>query len=196
MIGLSMSVRKGPGGSQNSRGSITLVAERMVGNFFCWGWGKDVKSIAAAAMFVCRVAENHKHSTVLSFVLGPSWPGIWIKALFIDSWPRAGHNLFSFLGLPLGCLPPDHSWLMCLVTCAWNARWVRTSAVLELSPALPLRSSTDHFLLLVGETDRYEQVIALFPSLRVSRIQSFPPFGGFLCLSPEEDWVDRHHSRE
>ena len=73
--------------------------------FFCRDCREVVKSRADADTFVGSMAGNCVHCISLSF-LGPSWFGIRIKTLSMDKCLRDGHNLFSFLGLPLGFLPP------------------------------------------------------------------------------------------
>ena len=73
--------------------------------FFCRDCREVVKSRADADIFVGSMAGNCARCVSLSF-LGPSWIGIRIKTLSMGSCLRDGHNPFSFLGLPLGFLPP------------------------------------------------------------------------------------------
>ena len=51
------------------------------------------------------------------------------------------------------------------------------------SPALPLRPSTGHSVLFVGETDKCEQLIMSFPFPEGKLIEGFSPVWGFLCWS-------------
>lgn len=73
--------------------------------FSCRDCREVVRSRADADIFVGSMAGNCAHCFSLSF-LGPSWLGIRIKTLSMGSCLRDGHNPFSFLGLPLGFLPP------------------------------------------------------------------------------------------
>lgn len=84
---------------------LAFVGRGLCFFFFCRDCREVVKSRADAHTFVGSMAGNCAHSISLSF-LGPSWFGIRIKTLSMDNCLRDGHNLFSFLGLPLGFLPP------------------------------------------------------------------------------------------
>lgn len=120
------------------QGGVRWEPERKGNYYSCWEedslyifllrQGKDVNSRAGANTFEGEVAGKCEHSIVLSFALGPSWLGIRIKALTIDSWSRDGHNLFYFLGFLLGFCLHDCFWPMCIVTCTWHAGWIQTGA--------------------------------------------------------------------
>lgn len=126
--GSSMPPRTGQDGNQSSEKMITLLGKRMLYIFFCLDCGKmwnpgqmqtplwGTVSIPLLSLFFVRLG------------LASGWK------FFL--WRAAQEMVIasSFLGSSLSFLPPWLLLLIWLVTCTWHTWWVRTRAVMELSP--------------------------------------------------------------